>query len=174
MNLFSLVPKSSNDSPYYFGTSDLACVSTKGLLRLIKKRSIESIPEENHNRTKREIPKRNTLSPTHRWIYYKGTYFEWGTTEGTNKGLFGLLNDAKSYSIRPSLPFKGEECGWMMETVPSGYSSVSLECIMACTTNYRTLTGDYSLINNNCHHFANTISMVLCFNICPDWCTQIL
>ena len=173
MDLFSFVPKSSSVSSYYFGTSDLAYVSPKGLLRLIKKRYIESISEKTHNRTKTTILKRNTLSPTHHLINYKGTYFEWGATRETNKGLFGLLNDAKSNSIRPSLPIKGGG-GWMMETVLSGYSSVSLECIMACTTNYRTLTGDYSLINNNCHHFANTISMVLCSNICPDWCTRML
>ena len=119
MDLFSFVPKSFSVSSYYFGTSDLAYVSPKGLLRLIKKRSIEIISEKTHNRTKTAILKRNTLSPTHHLINYKGTYFEWGTTEGTNKGLFGLLNDAKSYSIRPSLPFKGKECRWMMETVPS-------------------------------------------------------
>ena len=33
---------------------------------------------------------------------------------------------------------------------------------------------EFNLINNNCHHFANTISMVLCSNICPDWCTRML
>lgn len=168
---FFSVPKSPEDSPYYFGTSDLACVSTKGRLHLIK-RSVKM--ESENNRTKRAAPQRHTMSPTHRWIYFRGNFFEWGTDAGSKTRLFGLLNDAKSYSVKSVLPFNGEKCDWMMEPVPAGYSSVSLECIVGCTVNYKTLTGDYSLLNNNCHHFANTISMVLCSNICPDWCQQIL
>ena len=107
MDLFSLVPKSSNDSPYYFGTSDLACVSTKGLLRLIKKRSIESIPEENHNRTKQKIPKRNTLSSTHRWIYYNGTYFEWEQLKDPIKGFSGCLMIRRVTVLGPHFLLKG-------------------------------------------------------------------
>ncbi|XP_062621929.1 uncharacterized protein LOC134283493 [Saccostrea cucullata] len=163
------MPRTSDESPYYFGTSDLACVTTKGRLHLISKRSIQIDSER--NRTKRAAPERHVLAPTHRWIYYKGYFFEWGTDAGTKNRLFGLLNDANSYSIKSGFPYKADKCNWMMEFLPAGYSSVPAECIMGCAVNYRTMTGDYSLLNNNCHHFANTISNILCSNICPDWCT---
>ena len=46
----------ASPSPYYFGTTDLFClVSKKG---------------------KRSAPSRSTLDLTHRFIYYKGFYFE--------------------------------------------------------------------------------------------------
>ncbi|XP_048740595.1 uncharacterized protein LOC125654645 [Ostrea edulis] len=170
--IFISVPGLDGESPYFFGTSDLACVTTKGRFHLIVKRSVQMNSER--NRTRRAAQTRHVFSPTHRWIYYKGMFYEWGTDGGTKTRLFGFLNDAKSYSIKTGLPYKGETCDWLMESMPAGYSSVSVECLMGCTANYWTVSGDYNILQNNCHHFANTISNILCSNICPEWCFNIL
>lgn len=104
------------------------------------------------------------------WIYFWGNFFEWGIDVGSKICLFGLLNDVKSYSVKFVFFFNGEKCDWMMEFVFVGYFSVLLECIVGCIVNYKMLIGDYSLLNNNCYYFVNIIFMVLCLNICLDWC----
>lgn len=52
-------------SPYYFGTTDLTCIMKS-------------------DRRKREVPNRNTLEWAHRFIYYKGYYFEFGSNSKYN------------------------------------------------------------------------------------------
>lgn len=52
-------------SPYYFGTTDLTCMMRS-------------------DRRKREIPQRSKLLWAHRFIYYKGYYFEFGSNSKYN------------------------------------------------------------------------------------------
>lgn len=130
-------PERESASPYYFGTTDLTCMMRS-------------------DRRKREIPQRSKLLWAHRFIYYKGYYFEFGSNTahiGTNR----------SYN----------HCSGSVESKPAGYSTLSLDCIKSCTSNYRCYFGDYHLLNNNCHSFANRLSKELCLRTrCPRWCTD--
>lgn len=133
----SRCPSRSGASPYYFGTTELLCMTTKG---------------------KREsAPSRSTGAFIHRFIYYKGKYFD-------------FLGDSK-VAISNSR-YKGNKCSGTIESSPAGYSSISLACIEGCAKNYRCTFGRYDLFGNNCHKFANRISAVLCTrsSYCPSWC----
>ena len=63
-------------------------------------------------------------------------------------------------------------CSSSREGSPAGYSRLSLDCIKGCARNYRCRYGTYSLLWNNCHHFTNRLSAVLCTTgtTCPSWC----
>ncbi|XP_052706245.1 uncharacterized protein LOC128181767 isoform X2 [Crassostrea angulata] len=125
-------------TPYYFGTTDLSCMH----------RNI---------RGKRSAPSRGTLEWVHRFIFYKGYYFE-------------FFDNSKAY-ISTQRQF-ANVCPGGPESSPAGYSELDIDCIKGCARNYRCHFGSYSLLGNNCHHFTNEISRVLCTSgqSCPAWC----
>ncbi|XP_078311626.1 uncharacterized protein LOC111134274 [Crassostrea virginica] len=106
---------------------------------------------------KRGAPSRSTWSLTHRFIYYKDFYFE----------FLGNSNAVIGTSARDS-----HRCSSSREGSPAGYSRLSLDCIKGCARNYRCRYGKYNLLWNNCHHFTNRFSAVLCTTgtTCPSWC----
>eukprot|EP00105_Crassostrea_gigas_P005513 XP_011419147.1 PREDICTED: uncharacterized protein LOC105322243 [Crassostrea gigas] len=130
--------KRGGASPYYFGTTNLGCMMKYG-------------------KGKRRAPWRSTIALTHRFIYYKGFYFE-------------FMSNSYAYYSRQR--YKGDKCSGKMERSPAGYSELSVECIKGCAKNYRCKFGKYRLIRNNCHKFANRLSAVLCRKgtTCPFWC----
>ncbi|XP_061164436.1 uncharacterized protein LOC133173467 [Saccostrea echinata] len=134
--------------PYYFGTTDLMCMRY-GL----------------HRKTpimRRNAPSRFTFNPTHRWIYYAGTYLEFGNRIGKDA--------AKIKFDHPNL---GDVCPLKIEPQPAGFSRLSLECVIGCVENYTEKYGNYHVYTNNCHHFVNKISKVMCEAvICPQWCMR--
>ena len=67
---------------------------------------------------------------------------------------------------------KSHRCSSSREDSPAGYSRLSLDCIKGCARNYRCTYGTYNFLLNNCHHFANRLSEVLCTTgtTCPSWC----
>ncbi|XP_078312493.1 uncharacterized protein LOC111132763 [Crassostrea virginica] len=131
----SQCPSTGGASPYYFGTTSLWCLS-KG---------------------KRGAPSRSTWALKHRFIYYKGYYFElW----------------SNSYAYIGTSAQGSSKCSIKREGSPAGYSRLSLDCIKGCARNYRCAYGRYRLLGNNCHKFANRLSAVLCTTgtTCPSWC----
>ncbi|KAJ8299733.1 hypothetical protein KUTeg_023793 [Tegillarca granosa] len=119
--------------PYYFGTTNLICMSSKG----------------------KRAPDRGLWDISHRWIYYQGFYFE-------------RLSDRDVYGTSLT---DSDKCSHQMESVPAGYSKLSVDCIQKCTNRYRQKYGGYSLLSNNCHKFANRLSAILCDSVtCPSWC----
>ncbi|XP_011419126.3 uncharacterized protein [Magallana gigas] len=131
-------PSRETATPYYFGTTDLSCMH----------RNI---------RGKRSAPSRGTLEWVHRFIYYKGYYFE-------------FFDNSKAYISTQTL--FANVCPGGPESSPAGYSELDIDCIKGCARNYRCHFGSYSLLGNNCHHFTNEISQVLCTSgqSCPAWC----
>lgn len=123
-------------SPYYFGTTNLFCMASKG------KRG--------------SAPSRSIWALTHRFINYKGKYFDF-----LRSSRVAISNSR----------YKGTKCSGGIESRPAGYSSLSLACIEGCAKNYRCTFGSYDLFRNNCHRFANRISAVLSTSsACPAWC----
>ncbi|XP_061194329.1 uncharacterized protein LOC133202505 [Saccostrea echinata] len=124
-------------SPYYFGTTNLNCISSK--------------------KGKRGAPTRGRLSYIHRFIYYRGKYFDF---------------IGKSVVVISNRRLEGHRCSGGREGSPAGYSTVSLSCIEGCARNYRCQYGSYGLFTNNCHDFANRMSKILCKrgSSCPTWC----
>ncbi|XP_061194332.1 uncharacterized protein LOC133202508 [Saccostrea echinata] len=134
-------PYRDGTHPYYFGTTHLRCIyqHSKG------------------KRRKRSAPSRWTYSPTHRFIEYRGYFYDFQTSS--------KVSIAKSR-------LSGDVCPGAKEKFPAGYSELSSDCIEGCAKNYRCTYGNYSLWSNNCHIFANRLSEVLCRRgtRCPDWC----
>ncbi|XP_061194201.1 uncharacterized protein LOC133202400 [Saccostrea echinata] len=127
--------------PYYFGTTDLLCVIMESL-----------------KRGKRSAPSRGTLDLSHRFIEYRGNYYD-------------FLSNSKVSISKTRL--WGDSCSGKKEASPAGYSELSPECIKGCARNYKCKYGSYNLLTNSCHHLANRLSKVLCRRgtTCPDWCT---
>jgi len=122
--------------PYYFGKTKLFCM-IKG---------------------KRGAPSRFTWSLSHRCIYYKGLYYEFG------------IGSAKDYHISTS-PYQGKKCRARRERSPAGYGVITRSCLKKCAQRYKSKYGRYKLLSNNCHNFANRMSHILCsYNHCPSWC----
>ncbi|CAG2209393.1 unnamed protein product [Mytilus edulis] len=122
----------SGGEPYYFGTTDLSCMG------------------------KRKAPSRSTRSHKHRWILYKGYYFE-------------RLNKSDVYNRGFST--NSDKCSTRRESRPAGYSSLSVDCIMKCTNSYERKYGSYRRRVNDGRHFANRLSDILCTRkTCPSWC----
>ncbi|XP_062607345.1 uncharacterized protein LOC134282015 [Saccostrea cucullata] len=128
-------PARGGASPYYFGTTNLWCM----------------------NKGRRGIPTRGVWELTHRFIYYKGLYFEFSS-------------DSKAH-VSPNR-LLGYKCSGGRESSPAGYSEVDVECLKGCARNYRCTFGSYNLLSNNCHKFANRLSEVMCKrgSGCPRWC----
>jgi len=125
--------------PYWFGQTNLNC-----LLRLCIK-------------GKRAAPHRNTLEYKHRWIKYRGHYFEFG---GPGKLLY-----------ISSSPDGAGSCSHSQESQDDGYGVLSVDCIKRYTRSYEQRLGAYNFLFNNCHHFANRLSDILCTeSSCPSWC----
>ncbi|XP_061194331.1 uncharacterized protein LOC133202507 [Saccostrea echinata] len=136
-------PYRDGANPYYFGTTHLRCIlhHHKG----------------HHHRGRRSAPSRWTYVPSHRFIEYKGYYYDFQSNSNVS-----IANSRLS----------GDVCSGAKEKSPAGYSELSSECIEGCAKNYRCKFGNYSLWSNNCHRFANRMSEVLCRRgtTCPDWC----
>ncbi|XP_022327130.2 uncharacterized protein LOC111126643 [Crassostrea virginica] len=134
--------------PYFFGTTDLMCMRY-GLHK-----------KEPTGIMKRHAPSRFTFNPTHRWIYYAGMYLEFGNRIGKDAALVNFF-----------APRLGEVCPVELEREPAGFSRLSPDCVKGCVENYTQKYGNYHVYTNNCHHFVNHISKVMCESvICPEWC----
>ncbi|XP_048747604.2 uncharacterized protein LOC125659854 [Ostrea edulis] len=135
----SQCPSRNGASPYFFGTTDLNCMMAQ------------------RDKFKRSVPKRNIWSYIHRFVYYRGKYFDF------------LRNSRVKIS---SSRLNGHVCSGRMEGKPAGYSQLNLSCIMGCAKNYPCKYGKYFFLWNNCHRFANKLSEVLCSSgaQCPSWC----
>lgn len=105
-------------------------------------------------------PSRPTWALKHRWIEYNGHFFE------------RLKNGGDIFSS--NAPKDSNKCSSSRESRPAGYSSLSIDCMKRCTNKYRQRYGGYRLLSNNCHHFANRFSDILCSSsTCPSWCAWI-
>lgn len=105
---------------------------------------------------KRDAPSRGTKVLSHRWIQYKEYYFE-------------RINSGDIYTYGSST--ESDKCSTQRESKPAGYSSLSVDCIKRCTNKYQRKYGSYGWWGNNCHHYANRISEILCTKTtCPSWC----
>lgn len=131
--------------PFYFGTTDVACMR---MIRTRRKRSLNASVS---------LPNRKFWSLTHRWIYYDGWYFE----------LF--------YEPHTRRAAKTEKCPSRREAKPAGYTRLDIECVRRCADYYNErFTKQYNALTHNCHHYANKLAEIMCLNSsCPDWCTTI-
>ncbi|WAR29384.1 hypothetical protein MAR_002952 [Mya arenaria] len=138
--------------PYYFGETSFSCLGKK---KGRKRRS-------NH-------PTRYTLKLTHRYLFYRGYYFEFG--ERGRKGPNDLNVSTKKWG--------SSSCPSGKETSVAGRSKVTVSCLKKCAEKYTSRYGDYAVLSNNCHHFANRMSEVLYNDLnnerlygcsCPPWC----
>ncbi|XP_069101507.1 uncharacterized protein [Argopecten irradians] len=138
--------RSPDEKPYYFGTTNLFCMTYSYYFRR-DKRSASMFP----------------FLPIHSWLYYEGKYVEFGIYHNYRKPY--------NYSVSVERPAVGDKCGFKQHHAPKGYSSLGIDCIEGCARNYIRTYGDYKLFSNNCHVFLNRISKILCHNDkCPDWC----
>lgn len=127
--------------PYWFGKTNLACAIRFGKGR----------------RKRGAVPHRYEHSLTHRWIEYRGHYFEF-----LGPGHLRASSSA---------PYAAGSCSQRREGRVAGYGVLSVDCLERCTRSYEDRFGGYSWIPNNCHRFANRISKLLCQeSSCPSWC----
>ena len=99
-------------------------------------------------------PSRFSYSPWHRLIKYKNYIIEWGTGE---------------YSINYRHPHS-RRCHVTWESRPAGRSSKSINEVDNFGRMYEFYNGEYSMIFNNCHMFANDLSRLLTYNTRPNSC----
>ena len=99
-------------------------------------------------------PSRFSYSPWHRLIKYKNYIIEWGTGE---------------YSINYRHPHS-RRCHVTWESRPAGRSSKSINEVDNFGRMYEFYNGEYSMIFNNCHMFANSLSRFLTYNTRPNSC----
>ena len=99
-------------------------------------------------------PSRFSYSPWHRLIKYKNYIIEWGTGE---------------YSINYQHP-QFRRCRVTWESRPAGRSSKSINEVDNFGRMYEFYNGEYSMIFNNCHMFANDLSRCLTYNTRPNSC----
>ena len=97
---------------------------------------------------------RFSYSPWHRLIKYKNYIIEWGTGE---------------YSINYQHPHS-RRCRVTWESRPAGRSSKSINEVDNFGRMYEFYNGEYSMIFNNCHMFANDLSRFLTYNTRPNSC----
>ena len=99
-------------------------------------------------------PSRFSYSPWHRLIKYKNYIIEWGAGE---------------YSINYRHPHS-RRCHVTWESRPAGRSSKSINEVDNFGRMYEFYNGEYSMIFNNCHMFANGLSRFLTYNTRPNSC----
>ena len=99
-------------------------------------------------------PSRFSYSPWHRLIKYTNYIIEWGTGE---------------YSINYRHPHS-RRCHVTWESRPAGRSSKSINEVDNFGRMYEFYNGEYSMIFNNCHMFANGLSRFLTYNTRPNSC----
>ena len=134
------------------------------------------------DRTKRQAPRRTTLEPIHRIVFYKGHVYEWGTgwvmCENFRyfsghwfiQGLWGFQTSwgiSKYFSrfFRHNGYHLGRQavtrdCPVTWEAATAGYSSCPAHLARDFINNYRDNFGAYNLVTNNCHHFSNRFEIV--------------
>ncbi|XP_063448936.1 uncharacterized protein LOC134728300 [Mytilus trossulus] len=116
---------------FQFGTQDLACVKGK------RKRS----------------PSREELRIAHRYIKYRGVYYE-------------FFDGGATYNTSPHR----SNCRAGTESYASGYGVLSTECVKRCARHYGNVR-PYNVFTRNCHHFANWLADILCReSSCPSYC----
>ncbi|XP_048747006.1 uncharacterized protein LOC125659389 [Ostrea edulis] len=132
-------PKRNGAQPYYFGSTNLKCMIKEG------------------KKGKRSAPARGIWDLKHRFIEYRGHYFD-------------FLDNSKVYISKRRLQWR--KCSGGKEGSPAGHSELSLNCIIGCAKNYKCRYGKYRFLKNNCNKFANRLSKVLCRRgkKCPSWC----
>ena len=96
-------------------------------------------------------PSRFSYSPWHRLIKYKNFIIEWGAGE---------------YSINYRHPHS-RRCHVTWESRPAGRSSKSINEVDNFGRMYEFYNGEYTMIFNNCHMFANGLSRFLTYNTLP-------
>ena len=141
MYLFDQSILTGKPYPYWFGKTNLSC-----LISLGKKQ-----------REKREAPHRFEHALSHRWIKYRGYYFEFLGP--------GVVH------VNSSSPLEAGSCSQHQESRIAGYGELDIDCITNCAEKYEKEFGTYTFLSNNCHRFANRISDILCQeSSCPSWC----
>ncbi len=95
---------------------------------------------------------------SHRLIKYKNYIIEWGTDE---------------YSITYRYPHS-RRCHVTWEQRPAGRSSKSINEVDNFGRMYEFYNGEYSMIFNNCHMFANYLSRFLTYNTRHNFCAVFL
>ncbi|KAH3800826.1 uncharacterized protein LOC127839325 [Dreissena polymorpha] len=113
--------------PFYFGTSNLACVKNLGKGK--RRRSVDTV---------------SVTRLTHRYLYYCGSYYEFGT----------------GYPPYRTLPYGWYRCNPETDSEPAGYSNAYPDCSKSCADKY-VRQKPFSTLNNNCHHFANAMAKYL-------------
>ncbi|CAG2215300.1 unnamed protein product [Mytilus edulis] len=131
---------SSRGYGFYFGTTNLDCF----------------------NRGKRS-PSISTIRLTHRYLYYRGFFYEWmgvgGKTTGSTKGITSIGTSARR-----------SHCNSETDNTAAGYGVLSTECIKGCARFFQ-VAYDFNGLSNNCHHFANWLADILCTrSTCPFNC----
>ena len=140
MYLFDQSILTGKPYPYWFGKTNLSCLIGLG-----------------KGRGKRGVPERFELALDHRWIKYRGHYFE-------------ILGPGY-LRVSSISPLGAGSCSQRQESRVAGYGVLSVDCIKRCTRSYENTFGRYNVLSNNCHRFANRISRVLCQDSsCPSWC----
>lgn len=79
---------------------------------------------------------------------------------------------ASGPSIRTDHPL-WPHCDAELDDDPAGYSSLEVDCVLKCARKYVQRKGTYNALTNNCHHFANMLSLLLCTveeGYCWTWC----
>jgi len=94
---------------------------------------------------------RYNLDTAHRILAYKGMVYEWGLAPNT-------------YSILPTPYYPDCQTTW--EEEPAGTSLCESQNLVTYTESYRTTYGNYDLLTNNCHHYANRIVALLTSGEC--------
>jgi hypothetical protein len=73
--------------------------------------------------------------------------------------------------VKDDYPNLGNVCKMTIEKTPAGYTRLSTGCIKSCIRHYVDKFGNYNFYRNNCHHFVNKVSILLCLGRkCPKWC----
>lgn len=127
----------SRGSPYYFSDTAKHCAVRK----------------------RRDAPDWSEIRIIHRWIYYRGWYFE-------------FIGGTPRYRTSPYYSKHSCRNSPDMEDRPAGYGVVDVGCVKACTDRYVAVFGAYQLLTNTCHSLANKLSEVICdYSSCPAWCS---
>jgi len=107
------------------------------------------------SRVRRSVPSkalaRYNLETVHRMLAYKGMVYEWG-----------VAGSAWSISTSPYYP----DCQTTWEEEPAGTSYCESQNLVTFTESYSMTYGNYELLTNNCHHYANRIVALLTSSEC--------